>query len=60
LEGRWKEMDIMRGEVERDGYNEGRTCKKVLRIPRFATNWVDQREVERDSKVVKVLCLAAE
>jgi hypothetical protein len=44
----WKEIDII----------HGRLCKKILGIPRFATNGVAEVQIGRDSRRGKVLCLA--
>jgi hypothetical protein len=44
----WKEISII----------QGRFCKKILRIPRFAANGVAELELGRDSRRGKVLCVA--
>jgi hypothetical protein len=43
-----KEIDII----------HGRLCKKILGIPRFAANGVDELELGRDCRRGNVLCLA--
>jgi hypothetical protein len=48
LDEGWKDIDII----------HGRLCKKILRIPRFATNGVAELELGRDSRRGKVLCRA--
>jgi hypothetical protein len=48
LDEGWKEIDII----------NGRLCKKILGIPRFAANGVAEIELGRDSRRGKVLCLA--
>jgi hypothetical protein len=46
LEERWKGTDVI----------QGRICKKVLRIPRFAANGAVELELGRDSRRGKMLC----
>jgi hypothetical protein len=48
LDEGWKEFDKI----------HGRSCKKILGIPRFAANGVAELELGRDSRRVKVLCRA--